>query len=104
MREFYCKIGIGNALWAELWAIRLGIKLAQQLQLQQVEFELDSKVVVHLILAGATANVHMQLLLHDIIHSLRQPDLRASVIHVYREANLCEDFLANLGHSSLSFD
>lgn len=27
---FYCKLGSGNALWAELWGLWFGIKLAQQ--------------------------------------------------------------------------
>lgn len=41
--RFY-KIGIGNALWAELWGIRMGLRLARLLKLQHVQFDLNSKV------------------------------------------------------------
>lgn len=51
-------------------------------------------MVVDLIKSGVTANVHMQPLLDDIIAILQQQDWRSSVSH----------FLANLGHTPLSFD
>lgn len=28
IRGFYCKVGSTNAIWAQMWALRLGIKLA----------------------------------------------------------------------------
>lgn len=38
---FYCKLVSASVIWAKLWALRLGIKLAQHLNLKWVMFELD---------------------------------------------------------------
>lgn len=46
---FYTKLGSSTALWVELWALRLGIKLARQLHLHSVCFELDSEVVMRMV-------------------------------------------------------
>lgn len=80
VQGFFCKIGLGNALWAELWGIRLGIKLAKHLNLNHVDFELDSKVVTHLIKTGNTVNVHLQPLLQNIIQLLQHPDWSTTVV------------------------
>lgn len=60
---FSINLGTRNTFWAKLWGMYLGLKLAKELNLQHVEFELDSKIVVHLIKTGRTANAHLQPLL-----------------------------------------
>lgn len=61
--------GAGNALWAELWALRLGIKLARQLQLTNVAFEMDSLTVVNMVNSGGTENANFRPILKDILIS-----------------------------------
>lgn len=101
---FYTKLGSSTALWAELWALRLGIKLARQLHLHSVCFELDSEVVMRMVQTGKTSNLFMQPLLQEVISILHQQDWRTSVIHTYRETSRGADLLANKGHSAAGFD
>lgn len=78
----------------------MGIKLARDLALTRVIFEMDSKVVVHMISSGATSTCSLQPLLHEIVSLLKLSDWEASVVHTYREGNKCANILANLGHGS----
>lgn len=94
---FYCCLGAGNATWAKLWGLHLGVKLARELQLQNVLFEMDSLVVVNMVNAGRTENANFRPLVDTICSELRKPDWRPSVSHIYREANRCADFLAKQG-------
>lgn len=57
MKGFFYNLGPCNSVWAKLWALRLGIKLARSLSLSPVCFELDSQVVVNMVQIGvATTN------------------------------------------------
>lgn len=104
LHDFFCKIGSGNALWAKLWGLRLGIKLALQHNLNWVVFELDSKVVVDMVALGRTDNAYLQPLLGIILELLRLPCWKTTVVHAYREANRWADFLARKGQLVPSFD
>jgi hypothetical protein len=84
-------------VWAELWALRIGIEMANQLNIKNVIFEMDSLVVVNMVNLGSSPNAFLQPLFHH-------PGWSTSVCHVYREANRCADLLANLGHTSLDFN
>lgn len=85
---------MGGAL---IWALRLGIKLARQLQLHNVILEMDSLLVVNMVNLGVTMNANFKPLLEDIITELRLLDWRPTITHVYREANRCADHLAKQG-------
>lgn len=43
-KGFFCKVSYGNALWAEMWSILYGLKLARNLSLQRIIVETDSKL------------------------------------------------------------
>lgn len=96
MQGFYSKLGLRNALWAELWGLHLGIKLARQLGLSWVIFKLDSKVVVDLINSGGSCLAYLQPLKQDILSLLRDPTWRTSVVHTYREGNHGADWLGKV--------
>lgn len=100
IKGFFCNLGPCNSIRAELWALRLAIKLARNLSLSPMQFELDSQVVVHMIRMGNSHNKFLQPLLLEVIELLNKSDWRTSVTHVFREANRCADFLANRCHSS----
>lgn len=81
-----------------LWALRLGIRTALDLQLPWVIFKMDSKVIVEMVHSRCTKNNFLKPLLHEVISLLQLPFWRTSLLHVYREANKCADLLANKGH------
>jgi ribonuclease HI len=91
-------------VWAELWALRIGIEMANQLNIKNVIFEMDSLVVVNMVNLGSSPNAFLQPLLQEVITLLHHPGWSTSVCHVYREANRYADLLANLGHTSLDFN
>ncbi|GAU48769.1 hypothetical protein TSUD_406120 [Trifolium subterraneum] len=56
-----------NISMAELWAIRIGIDMASQLNIRNVSFEMDSLVVVNMVNSGSTPNAFLQPLLQEQI-------------------------------------
>ena len=91
-------IGFTTSNIAELWALRDGLNLAIQLGLQQIEVELDAKVIVDLLNSNNNPNTAYSPLLSDCRLLLAGiPQVR--VAHVFREANKCVDLLAKKGCS-----
>ncbi|KAK2384993.1 heat shock 70 kDa protein [Trifolium repens] len=86
-----------------MWALIIGIRIAQNMSLPKVIFEMDSKVIVNMVTSRHTNNAYLSPILGEIIDLLQHPNRETSITHVYREANRFADFLANRGHSS-SFD
>lgn len=99
IKGFRCNLGSCNTVTRGLWGLFLGIKLARELSLPFVIFEMDSHVMVNLVSKGSTHNVLVQLMLDDILRLLHLPDWQTSIVLTYHEANRCADFLANLGHT-----
>lgn len=84
--------------------MHLGIKLARQLGLHWVIFELDSKVVVDMINSGSSRLAYLNPLTQDILSLLRDLSWCTSVVHTYREGNRGADFMARQGVSASTFD
>lgn len=99
-KGFYCNLGLSNPLWAEMWALLLGTRLARTLSLREVVFEMDSLTIVQTVNKGYSNVPYLQPLLDEVLHLLRLLDWKASVTHSYREANRCADHLAALRHGS----
>lgn len=38
--------------------------------------------------------------LQEVVYLLRHPSWEASIVHTYRESNMCADFLASKGHNT----
>lgn len=90
-------------MWAELWALRLGIQMALDMSLNWVIFEMDSKVVVDMVHNRATQISLLKPPLQEVVHLLNLPSWKTSLVHSYRDANKWADLLANKGHST-SYD
>jgi len=45
---FHSNIGMCNSIWAELWGLKHGIKLARSMNIRNVIFEMDSLAVVQI--------------------------------------------------------
>ncbi|KAK9990593.1 hypothetical protein SO802_025578 [Lithocarpus litseifolius] len=100
---FTRKIGKANCFLAEMWALRDGLLLCNELNLNAVMVELDAKALVDALKNPLIANTIVSPLFDDYKRLATQiPFL--SIKHIYREANRCADRLANLGRcQSLDF-
>ncbi|KAK9993884.1 hypothetical protein SO802_023587 [Lithocarpus litseifolius] len=93
---FSRRIGRADSFVAEIWALRDGLQLCHQINARAVMIELDAKSLVEVLNNSSYCNSVISILLYDcklLISHIPQ----VSVKHIYREANKCEDRLANLG-------
>lgn len=97
VRGFFCKLSTCNALYAEMCGLLQGIKIAHEMALSQVVFEVDSLVVFEMINKGFTNLFFIKPLLKEVIHLLKLPSWKTMVVVVSREANTCADMLAFWG-------
>lgn len=100
LKGFYCNLGSRNTVVAKLWGLWLGIKLARDLFLSSVIFELDSQVMVNMVHKGSTSIDPLMSLLESILSFLCLPNWSTFVVNTYQKANQCANFQANLGHAS----
>ena len=91
-------IGYTTSVLAKWWALRDGLILAIQLGINQLDVELDAKVIMELLNGAECPNQSYSPLLNDC-RSLIARLVQVQVAHVYREANQCADFLAKRGCS-----
>jgi ribonuclease HI len=91
-------IGLCSAFVAELWGVYEGLSLAYRMRFKYVELEVDSEAVVRVLKKGCSENFAGCSLLHRI-RQLMKKAWHVDVFHIYREANMCADALANLGCS-----
>ena len=89
-------IGHTSSVAAELWALRDGLNLCSALNLTNVIFELDAKLVVNLVQKGSDGPSGNDVIIADNIEGLQKIP-RTRVQHCYREANKCADALARRG-------
>ena len=93
IRGFARYIGYTTSILAKYWALRVGLKLAIQLGVQNLEVELDAKVIVDLINSKNSSNTAYSSLLFDC-RLLLEMIPHTKVKHVFREANKCANTLA----------
>ena len=96
MGGFARRIGTTNSFTAELWALRDGLLLCQQMNVQVVIIELDVRAIVDVFNHQARANTVVSSIMDDCRFLATQiPQM--SIRHIYREANRSADWLAKLG-------
>uniref|UniRef100_A0A2N9IHI9 Reverse transcriptase domain-containing protein n=1 Tax=Fagus sylvatica TaxID=28930 RepID=A0A2N9IHI9_FAGSY len=101
VKGFSRKIGNTNSLAAELWGLRDGLVLAQELNIKRLIIELDAKAILDLV---QTANLtslsyHPYGALISDCRSLIQAFEETRLQHTYREGNATADLLAKAGAS-----
>ena len=97
---FTRKIDKANSFLIETWALRDGLLLCNQLNLNAVMVKLDAKALVDTLKNPSYANTIVSSLFDDRRRLAAQiPHL--SIKHIYSEANKCADRLANLGAVNL---
>ena len=82
---FSRSLGCTNSFIAKLWALRDGLILAKDLNLNSLIVELDAKTVVQL-MNSDSSNMLMESLLTDC-RTLLKAIPNKQVEHIYREAN-----------------
>ncbi|KAF7826015.1 LINE-type retrotransposon LIb DNA [Senna tora] len=95
-------IGSGSALQAEFWALQLGLQLAIDQGIKNLEIESDALSLVQLFLNPNISHHHK---FFSVISNCRHLTLcfdNWKLSHIYREANFVADSLANLGRLSRS--
>ncbi|KAL0006038.1 hypothetical protein SO802_013599 [Lithocarpus litseifolius] len=93
---FSRKLGKVNSFLAELWALKDGLLLCQQMNMTALIVELDAKAVVEALTNPSYSNTIVSGLFDDcrqILSSFNQVRIQ----HIFREANMCADQLARLG-------
>ena len=98
VKGFSRSVGFATSTIAEFWALRDGLILASQLGIQDIEVELDAKIVVDLVQSNSVVNNSFLPPLNDC-RSLLSNFRQVRVGHTFREANRCTDALARKGCS-----
>ena len=93
---FSRRIGLANSFTAELWALRDGLLLCRQLNVQAVAIELDASAIVDAVNHQSAANTIVSSIMDDCKFLMNQFP-QATITHVYREANKSADWLASYG-------
>ena len=95
---FTRKSGNVNSFSAEIWALRDGLMLCQQMKIPTIIIELDAKALVDALNSPNYSNSVIFPLFDDCKCLISQiPQVRIS--HIFREANKCADRFANSGHA-----
>ena len=97
---FSRKMGSVNSFTAEVWALRDGLMLCHQMKLPAINVELDVKALVDALSNPSYNNSVISPIFDDCKLLLSQIPL-VHIKHIYREANVCADRLANFGHSQV---
>jgi len=89
-------IGFTTSVAAELWALRDGINLCIDLNLENVIIELDVKLVVDLLMKDERSSNGNEVIIADYKEGLKRIP-RVRIQHCFREANKCANALARKG-------
>ena len=95
-------VGFSRRIWvtlsfeAELWALRDGLTVCVDMNLQAIEVEMDAKAIIDILQKANQANPIISPLLDDCKQLTFQIS-RIRFNHCYCESNRCIDFLARKG-------
>jgi ribonuclease HI len=89
-------LGHTSAYMTELWGVYEGLQLARRRNIEKVEVQIDSQVLVHNLQNGHNGNI-VECALMQRVKSLLELSWEVRITHVFREVNRCTDVLANIG-------
>ncbi|KAI0527418.1 hypothetical protein KFK09_003018 [Dendrobium nobile] len=87
-----------SVLTAELLGLSYGLDLCLRLGFHHVNIEVDSKLVIHVISDNNAGSLQNFYTIRKIKMTLSM--LTFNISHIYREGNVCVDWLANFGSQS----
>ena len=103
VQAFSRHIGTTTTFLVEFKALRDGLNMCQNLQINVVEIELNAKIVVDLMNNSSNSNDVNSAIVADCRLLISQV-LQVKVSHCYRETNCHADGLAKLGNQQLDYD
>lgn len=99
MQGFHCNLSLAAFVHAEIWGLVYGLRKARRLAPHSLLVELDSQVVVNMLMSRRTQFAYLQPALDEALGLLDDPAWSCIVRHVHREANQCAYLLEGLGHN-----
>ncbi|PKU66990.1 Putative ribonuclease H protein [Dendrobium catenatum] len=90
---FATPLQINDVISAELSALILGLELCIKYGCNSVWIELDAMFIVQSIKDGATGNANYFYLFRKV--KIIMNEMNVFISHIYREGNVCADWLAN---------
>lgn len=79
VKGFVCNLGVCSVIKAEMKALLHGVQVARDMNISNAIFEIDSLMVVNLVLRGFTTNPHLKSLLEKILLLLNLGDWQTQV-------------------------
>ena len=89
-------IGTSSSIVAEMWALRDGLVLCKNLNIQCLVVELDANMIVNVLTKPDYANNIISPILDDCKQMLTQFQ-QVQIRHFFRQANCCADLMARKG-------
>ena len=90
------KLGNTSSNLVELWALKDGLNLAKQLNIENICVEMDVEFLIYLLSNLSVDNLILEPLL-TYCRNLMKTFPNCTVAYVYREANRCADKLVRMG-------
>jgi len=103
IKDYIRKIGVCDALHAEIWGMYLGLEMAWREHISQLIVESDSKILIDLVTENCKFSGSVSILVQRI-RKLLALDWRVQFRHTWREGNRCADWLANFSFFLDSFN
>ena len=97
------KIGACDEFHTEMWAMYLGLELAQRRRITHLQVESDSKVLVDMITGNCNINGSVPTLIRRI-REFKNMNWHVQINHTWREGNRAADWLANFSLTLNAFD
>ncbi|PKU61591.1 Putative ribonuclease H protein [Dendrobium catenatum] len=99
---FATPLQTNDVISAELNALILGLELCIKYGCNSVLIELDAIFIVQSIKDGATGNANYFYLFRKVKNIMNE--MNVFISHIYREGNVCADWLANRGSTLYDYE
>jgi ribonuclease HI len=103
LKEFVRKIGVCDALHAEMWGLYSGLELAWQVGVSHLCVEGDSKLLIDMVTNNCKTNGTTPSLMRRI-RNLLDRSWHVEIHHTWWEGNRSADWLANFSLTMDSWD
>ncbi|CAN0878912.1 Putative ribonuclease H protein At1g65750 [Linum grandiflorum] len=98
LQTYGLNLGQCSITRAELRGAVEGMRIAWDMRIRKLEIQLDSAAAVHILTARDLADHQHMALVHKF-RNLQARNWETRIKHVYREANVLADYIADLDHS-----
>ncbi|KAL4305465.1 hypothetical protein AHAS_Ahas16G0081000 [Arachis hypogaea] len=90
---FSNKVGVGTVFMAELCSVKKGLEITWTMDFRKIVVEIDAGAVIKLLNKGESLASHPNAVVREI-YELKKRNWNIHFIQIYREGNMCADYLA----------